>query len=85
MKREESTSGNGAGAGLWIYQITKPSSGGEEVRQPLREVAWFFAKQNEGWLIDVSAMAARPAKDDQVVGDKQLVVKFEDGEVVFSG
>ncbi|KAJ8087656.1 hypothetical protein PM082_006490 [Marasmius tenuissimus] len=69
------------GTGLWVYQIIK---GTEEVRQPLREVAWFFAKEDEGWVIDVKAMAARPAKEDKVAGEKELVVEFEDAQVVFS-
>ncbi|KAL0579657.1 hypothetical protein V5O48_002353 [Marasmius crinis-equi] len=70
------------GYGLWVYQIVKQADGSEE-RQPLREVAWFFAKEDEGWVLDVRAMAARPAKADKVVGEKELLVEFEDAKVVF--
>ncbi|KAL0579656.1 hypothetical protein V5O48_002352 [Marasmius crinis-equi] len=80
-RREESP-------GLWIYQIVKKADGSEE-RRTLREVTWFFAKEDEdedeaGWMLDVRAMAARPATEDKVVGaEKELVVEFEDAEVVF--
>ncbi|KAF9260842.1 hypothetical protein L218DRAFT_931935 [Marasmius fiardii PR-910] len=65
------------GNGLWVYQIV-----GEE-HKPLREIAWFFAEE-EGWIIDIKAMAARPAKEVDVVGSKELVVQIEGVEVDLS-
>ncbi|KAF9065946.1 hypothetical protein BDP27DRAFT_1331331 [Rhodocollybia butyracea] len=73
VRREEDE----LGSSLWVYELSLGSSGQVLNRQPLREVTWFFAEQ-DGWEIAVSAMAARPAKEEDVVGlTKSLVVKFE--------
>ncbi|KAL0581080.1 hypothetical protein V5O48_000974 [Marasmius crinis-equi] len=68
------------GSSLWVYQIAKGENNAEE-RTPLREITWFFAEE-EGWSVDVKAMAARPAKEGDVIGEKDLVVEFEDAEVI---
>ncbi|KAG7100028.1 hypothetical protein E1B28_001814 [Marasmius oreades] len=67
------------GDGLWVYQIVK-GEGVDEERKPLREIAWFFAEE-DGWSVDIKAMAARPAKADEVIGSKELVVEFDGVEI----
>lgn len=62
--------GDENGKGLWVYWVKN----GE--RNPLREVAWFFADE-EGWEVSVSAMACRPAKEDVTNGER-LEVTFWD-------
>ncbi|KAF9260841.1 hypothetical protein L218DRAFT_989329 [Marasmius fiardii PR-910] len=64
--------------GLWVYQILEVQ--GVEARKTLRELTWFFAEE-EGWNVDIKAMAARPAKEGDAVGSKDLVVAFEGVEV----
>ncbi|KAF2804602.1 uncharacterized protein BDZ99DRAFT_148189 [Mytilinidion resinicola] len=44
--------------GLWVYVVEGSK------RVPLREVAWFFAGEEE-WEISVAAYAARPGKEQQ--------------------
>lgn len=68
------------GSSLWVYELVLGDSGEVLERQPLREVTWFLAEE-DGWEVSVSAMAARPAKEESVVGTKELVVKFEGAEV----
>ncbi|KAJ4490941.1 hypothetical protein J3R30DRAFT_3427293 [Lentinula aciculospora] len=67
---------DGLGSSLWVYELVLRHSNEVIERQPLREVTWFFAEE-EGWEIRVSATAARPAKEENVVGKKELVVGFE--------
>ncbi|KAK1234843.1 hypothetical protein PQX77_001937 [Marasmius sp. AFHP31] len=74
--------GDELGTSLWVYQIVKSKDGSAEEREPLREITWFFAEE-DGWSLDVRAMAARPAKEGDVIGPKELVVEFFDAEVVF--
>ncbi|RPD72934.1 hypothetical protein L226DRAFT_536776 [Lentinus tigrinus ALCF2SS1-7] len=72
--------GDELGTSLWVYEVVQ-GPGGEVERRPLREVTWFFGDE-EGWEVEVSAMAARPAKKESVVGGSEgLVVKFEGVEV----
>ena len=72
--------GDELGTSLWVYEIVQGTDG-EVERRPLREVTWFFGDE-EGWTVEVSAMAARPAKKEGVVGDSEdLVVSFEGAEV----
>ncbi|KAE9400269.1 hypothetical protein BT96DRAFT_857554, partial [Gymnopus androsaceus JB14] len=68
------------GSSLWVYELVLGDDGEVSSRQPLREVTWFFAEE-EGWEIAISAMAARPAKEEDVEGQKNLTVNF-DGVVV---
>ncbi|KAJ3772685.1 hypothetical protein FB446DRAFT_735755 [Lentinula raphanica] len=68
------------GSSLWVYELVLGNSGDVLERHPLREVTWIFAEE-EGWEIGLSAMAARPAKADDVVGPKELVVEFRNIEV----
>ncbi|KAJ3821509.1 hypothetical protein F5878DRAFT_649847 [Lentinula raphanica] len=68
------------GSSLWVYELVLGNSGDVLERHPLREVTWIFAEE-EGWDIGLSAMAARPAKADDVVGPKELVVEFRNIEV----
>lgn len=68
------------GSSLWVYELVLGDSGEVLERQPLREVTWFLAEE-DGWEVSVSAMAARPAKKESVVGTKELAVKFEGAEV----
>jgi len=53
--------GDELGSGLWVYQIVKGKDGKEE-KIPLREVAWFFADEQE-WTLEVGAYAARPGTE----------------------
>lgn len=39
------------GTSLWVYEVV----GGEE--RPLRECTWWFAEEDDGWVVDVRAMA----------------------------
>ncbi|THU76087.1 hypothetical protein K435DRAFT_635699, partial [Dendrothele bispora CBS 962.96] len=48
------------GSSLWVYEIVPDINGNEVERKPLREITWFFAEE-DGWFVDVRAMAARPA------------------------
>jgi uncharacterized protein len=65
--------GDELGTSLWVYELVLGHSGEVEQRRPLREVCWFFADEEE-WMLDVRAMAARPGKPE---GDEQeLNVKF---------
>jgi len=69
------------GSSLWIYEIVLDPSGNEVERKPLREVTWVFADEDE-WVVDIRAMAARPADEESVIGkDKNLLVKFEGAQV----
>ncbi|KAE9390524.1 hypothetical protein BT96DRAFT_1002205 [Gymnopus androsaceus JB14] len=68
------------GSSLWVCELVLGKDGDVLSRQPLREVTWFFAEE-EGWEVAVSAMAARPAKEEDVEGQKNLTVNF-DGVVV---
>ncbi|KAJ3733409.1 hypothetical protein DFJ43DRAFT_232037 [Lentinula guzmanii] len=68
------------GSSLWVYELVLGGSGEILERHPLREVTWFFAEE-EGWEVSVSAMAARPAKKEDVVGRKELVAEFKDVQV----
>ncbi|KAK7442533.1 hypothetical protein VKT23_016131 [Stygiomarasmius scandens] len=71
------------GSSLWVYEIVLDSSGNEVERKPLREVTWVFADEDE-WVVDVRAMAARPADEESVIGkDKNLLVKFEGAQIDF--
>jgi regulation of enolase protein 1 (concanavalin A-like superfamily) len=67
--------GDELGTSLWLYQIVD----GERV--PLREITWVFAEEDKV-TVRVAAMAARPAKAEDVVGEeKELVVEFRDVHV----
>ncbi|KAI0751985.1 hypothetical protein C8Q74DRAFT_346184 [Fomes fomentarius] len=72
--------GDEPGTKLWVYELVLGSDGQVKERRPLREVAWFFAEE-DGWQLEVSAMAARPASKETVVGSAELVVSFEGAEV----
>ncbi len=75
--------GDELGTSLWVYELVLGSDGQVEERRPLREVTWFFAEE-DGWQLEVSAMAARPASKETVVGPTELVVSFEGAEVEFA-
>ena len=60
---------------LWVYAVT--ASG----RQPLREVSWFFADEND-YNIQLYASACRPAADAE--GRPKLSVHFSGIEVEVS-
>lgn len=64
------------GSSLWVYEIILGSDGEVLNRHPLREVTWFFAEE-EGWEVTVSAMAARPAKEGDILGETNLTVEFD--------
>lgn len=73
--------GDELGSSLWLYQLVLV--GGEiKERVPLREVCWVFAEQ-DGWEVQVSAMAARPAKEDVDGKKSDLVAQFSGAEVKF--
>ncbi|KAL2264107.1 hypothetical protein VTK26DRAFT_1976 [Humicola hyalothermophila] len=61
------------GTSLWVYWVL-----GDGSKVPLREICWVFGGQPEDWEVEVSAMAARPAKDGVEGG---LVVEFGGMEV----
>ncbi|THU83593.1 hypothetical protein K435DRAFT_930323 [Dendrothele bispora CBS 962.96] len=61
------------GSSLWVYEIV--------LDETLREITWFFAEE-DGWFVDVRAMAARPADEESVIGkEKNLLVQFEGAQV----
>ncbi|OJD31411.1 uncharacterized protein BKCO1_4800013 [Diplodia corticola] len=70
------------GTSLWVYQLVLGADGEVLERWPVRECGWWFAEE-EGreWVVDVRAMAARPAEGEAVVGVEGLVVGFEGVEV----
>lgn len=73
--------GDELGTSLWLYELVLGQDGTVKERVPLREVTWMFAEE-QGWSIEVSAMAARPATADKVDGNqKDLVVHFSQAEV----
>ncbi|KAK4044153.1 hypothetical protein C8A01DRAFT_12443 [Parachaetomium inaequale] len=51
---------DGNGTSLWVYRVVEET--GEKV--PLREICWVFADrgEEEDWVVEVHAMAARPEK-----------------------
>lgn len=82
MTVEARREGDELGTSLWVYELVLGARGEVVERRPLREVAWFFADEGEGWVVDVRAMAARPAEGADVVGEGEgLVVRFEGAEV----
>lgn len=73
--------GDELGSSLWLYELILGEDGSVSKRVPLREVTWMFAEE-DGWTLEVSAMACRPAKADAVPGgDKNLKVHFSDAQV----
>ncbi|KAK0715071.1 hypothetical protein B0H67DRAFT_233524 [Lasiosphaeris hirsuta] len=60
------------GTSLWVYHILEDGT-----KVPLREIAWVFGDNPEGWRVEASALAARPEKG--ATGD--LVVEVKDFEV----
>ncbi|KAF2141923.1 uncharacterized protein K452DRAFT_287114 [Aplosporella prunicola CBS 121167] len=73
--------GDALGTSLWVYELVLGDDGQVKERRPLRECTWWFAEE-DGWVIDVRAMAARPASKADVGGD--LVVTFQDVEIDLS-
>ena len=70
VRREEDINGKG----LWCYLVQYDENGQIQKRQPLREIAWFFA-ETEDWELQVGEYAARPAKAE-VVNNEELEVNF---------
>ena len=70
VRREEDINGKG----LWCYLLRRDENGQITSRQPLREVAWFFA-ETENWQMEIGEYAARPAKSESV-GNEDLEVYF---------
>ncbi|KAK3898910.1 hypothetical protein C8A05DRAFT_37494 [Staphylotrichum tortipilum] len=69
---------DGNGTGVWVYRVLES---GEKV--PLREICWVFGGSEEElgeWEVEVSAMAARPARE----GGEGLEVAFVGLEVKWS-
>ena len=60
---------------LWVYAVTSSE------RQPLREVSWFFADEND-YNIQLYASACRPAANAE--GRPKLSVHFSGIEVEVS-
>ncbi|KAF2642826.1 hypothetical protein P280DRAFT_276236 [Massarina eburnea CBS 473.64] len=52
------------GKSLWVYQIVRDAEGKEVERRPLREVAWFFADE-EDWNIGIGGYVCRPTKVEE--------------------
>lgn len=59
------------GRSWWVYHLDG------ETKTPLREITWVGDGQYGEWTLDVAALVARPAKED----DEKLNVKFEDFDV----
>lgn len=70
VRREEDINGKG----LWCYLVQYAEDGQIKKRQPLREIAWFFAG-TEDWQLQVGEYAARPAKAE-AVENQELEVYF---------
>ncbi|KAK3353412.1 hypothetical protein B0T25DRAFT_210058 [Lasiosphaeria hispida] len=63
------------GTSLWVYHVLEDGT-----KVPLREIAWVFGDNPEGWKVEASALAARPEKGatgDLVVEVKDFEVKWE--------
>jgi uncharacterized protein len=76
--------GDEHGKSLWVYRLVLDERGEVKERIPLREICWVLADEDAGggeeWLLDVSALVARPAK-----GAKgPLKVDFYEFEVEWS-
>jgi len=69
------------GKSIWIYQLVLDSEGKVKEKQPMREICWILADEDEGggeeWQLDVSPLLCRPASGTSEV----LKVEFRDFEV----
>lgn len=79
--------GDELGTSLWFYQLILAEDR-ETVKEriPLREVCWVFdletSVNDEAWQVQVSAMVARPAPQEQVdPGESELKVEFRGAKV----
>jgi len=58
---------NESGKSLWIYQLILDEQGTVKERIPMRQVCWILADEDERdgeeWVLDVSPLIARPAKE----------------------
>lgn len=66
--------GDENGGSWWVYCV----EGDEEI--PLREICWVADPKLANWQVDVAALVARPAKEDDAVLDAtfdEFVVKWE--------
>ncbi|KAK4170072.1 hypothetical protein QBC43DRAFT_307100 [Cladorrhinum sp. PSN259] len=66
------------GTSLWVYQVLEEG----KRKEPIREICWVFGNDdNEEWEVGVSAMAARPARGEELgelkVDIKNFEVKWE--------
>lgn len=75
---EATRSNDENGKGLWVYQHILDSDGKVKETVPLREVAWFFALEDEGWEIGVAAMVCRPKE-----AEGELNAEFKNFQVEF--
>lgn len=74
--------GDDHGKSAWVYHLVTGQSGSASFAQrvPLREICWLFADEAEGaggadeWVLDVAALAARPAKN----ASGNLAVRFSE-------
>jgi regulation of enolase protein 1 (concanavalin A-like superfamily) len=66
--------GDENGKGLWVYWLRLGEDGEVVERVPLREVAWFFAQEEE-WSVQIGAYACRPAGHD-LAENEELSVTF---------
>ena len=65
---------DGNGSSLWVYHVLEDGR-----RVPLREICWVYGDAPEDWLVEVSAMAARPEKKATAnleVSVRDMVVKW---------
>ena len=69
------------GKSIWIYQLVLDSEGKVKEKQPMREICWILADEDEGggeeWQLEVSPLLCRPASGTSEV----LKVEFRDFEV----
>jgi uncharacterized protein len=64
------------GKSAWVYHLILDENGQVKEKRPLREICWIFAdedeSEDEGWVLDVSPLVARPEKNAR----EPLVVDF---------
>jgi len=67
--------GDENGGSWWVYCVD-----GDEQEIPLREICWVRDPKLANWEVNVAALVARPAKEDDAVLDAtfdEFVVKWE--------
>ncbi|CVK86308.1 uncharacterized protein FMAN_06378 [Fusarium mangiferae] len=65
------------GGNIWVHQLILNDDGSIKEKLPLREICWILCEEQDDWVLDVSALAARPDK----TAKGPLKVEFSDFQV----